>query len=290
MKNLWNLWIFLGFVLNLVYASPENPESFEVSAQQSIECHDKEHVCRAVGAACAKKGKVTLCADTINVYYSVQDKKRTIEKIQAIGHAKLEDPSGVVSGEHLEYWVKSQILEVTGPKNILKTPRFSLTSTKKIRYCHLTHQGEAWRAHWEQEGSSMAADWLQANFTPIDALQKEHNAFKDLPSLGSHGHLELHSIKAKGHVKIVGKKSSMGRADEGYYDACTQKIQVRGNVSLMQETHFAKGETGVFDLQTHCAYLEGQGTKRVQLLLNPQTMNRLKRGPKAVKQHSGEAL
>jgi lipopolysaccharide export system protein LptA len=270
--------IFLLLTLALEKARCDTPSPVTVYGQESMTCLEEKNMCIAVGQAWAKKQDLLVSGDKLCVHFKKVQGKRVITAFEAVGHVKVNHPSGIIVGEHLWYTTATQTLTVRGQLVVLRTQRYLLTAKEKLEYCHQTNRAYAvGSAEFKQGPSTITSDCIEAQFhsstPPSGPLEKK--ALSASPKTES---LTLEWAKTKGHVHIW-QKNQRASGDRSFYDAMTEKVYLWGQVSLSQGKDFAKGDEGVFDLKNKKATLVGD-KRPVYFLLNPQNL----------KHHSGKKL
>jgi lipopolysaccharide export system protein LptA len=238
-------------------ASGQGTLPIEIESEAGIEWRRNEKLYVARGNATAKRGDLTVIADTLSARY--RDKAgggSEIWQIEADGHVRLISPGRTVTGGHAIYNLDTRVLQVTGGNVGVDTGEEKLTADQSLEY---------------QDGPQIAI--ARGNATVIQA-EREVRAdtmtghFQRLAG----GKLDLVRLEADGGVKVKTPDTSATSA-KGDYDLTTDIMTLSGNVKVTNGGNQFNGEFAEVNVKTGVSRLLGStsGSGKVKSLIMPSS-------------------
>jgi lipopolysaccharide export system protein LptA len=234
----------------------------QVTAEQGIEWQQTNRAYVARGNAVAKRGDVTLYADTLTAYYRDVPHSSTTEiwRVVADGHVRITTPTQSVVGDHGVYDLDHSLAIITGKGLKLTTPRDVVTARDSLEWYDdrqlAVARGDALAVHGDRR--------LRADVLAAKVVNQQGQ-----PS-------RISRIDAVGHVLVSGP-TQIGTGDQGVYDVDQQSATLSGHVTLTRGENTLVGEYGVVDFRNDVTRLlprpptPGNPTRgRVQGYLVPQ--------------------
>ncbi|HEX6103361.1 MAG TPA: LptA/OstA family protein [Alphaproteobacteria bacterium] len=228
----------------------------EITAEGGIEWNRNAKTYTARGAAQARRGDLSVSADTLTAHYRVgAEGGSEIYRLEAAGNVRLASQSAVVTGDLAVYDVTSRSMTVTGQSLKLETPTDVLTAKDRLEYSDRTREASA---HGDvavvREGQRLDAEHVIATLAP-----------------GAAGDLALSKVEATGNVRIATPREFV-RADHGTYDVEKQFAILTGGVKVTQDQNQLNGEYAEVDLKSGVSRLLGAppgGSGKVKGLVLP---------------------
>jgi lipopolysaccharide export system protein LptA len=228
----------------------------EITAEGGIEWNRNAKTYTARGAAQARRGDLSVSADTLTAHYREgAEGGAEIYRLEAAGNVRLASQSAVVTGDLAVYDVTSRTMTVTGQSLKLETPTDVLTAKDRLEYSDRTREASA---HGDvavvREGQRLDAEHVLATLAP-----------------GAAGDLALSKVEATGNVRIATPREFV-RADRGTYDVEKQFAILTGGVKVTQDQNQLNGEYAEVDLKTGVSRLLGAppgGSGKVKGLVLP---------------------
>jgi lipopolysaccharide export system protein LptA len=225
----------------------------EITAEGGIEWNRNAKTYTARGAAQARRGDLSVSADTLTAHYREgAEGGSEIYRLEAVGNVRLASQSAVVTGDLAVYDVTSRTMTVTGQSLKLETPTDVLTAKDRLEYSDRTREASA---HGDvavvREGQRLDAEHVLAP--------------------GAAGDLALSKVEATGNVRIATPREFV-RADRGTYDVEKQFAILTGGVKVTQDQNQLNGEYAEVDLKTGVSRLLGAppgGSGKVKGLVLP---------------------
>ena len=116
----------------------------EITADGGIEWNRAAKTYVARGAAQARRGDLSIAADTLTAHYrDGPDGGSEIYQLEATGHVRLASQSAVVTGGRAVYDVATRKMTVTGEGLKLETPTDVLTAQDRLEYSDRTREASA---------------------------------------------------------------------------------------------------------------------------------------------------
>jgi lipopolysaccharide export system protein LptA len=228
----------------------------EITAEGGIEWNRNAKTYTARGAAQARRGDLSVSADTLTAHYREgAEGGSEIYRLEAAGNVRLASQSVVVTGDLAVYDVTSRNMTVTGQSLKLETPTDVLTAKDRLEYSDRTREASA---HGDvavvREGQRLDAEHVLATLAP-----------------GAAGDLALSKVEATGNVRIATQREFV-RADHGTYDVEKQFAILTGGVKVTQDQNQLNGEYAEVDLKSGVSRLLGAppgGSGKVKGLVLP---------------------
>jgi lipopolysaccharide export system protein LptA len=216
-------------------------QPIEITAEGGIEWDRNAQTYVARGAAQARRGDLSVAADTLTAHYREgAGGGSEIYKLEAAGNVRLASQSAVITGDRAVYDVTSRTMTVTGQALKLETPTDVLTARDRLEYSDRTREASA---HGEvavvREGQRLDAEHVTAILAP-----------------GAEGELALSKVEATGNVRIATPREFV-RADRGTYDVEKQFAILSGGVKVTQDQNQLNGEYAEVDLKSGVSRLLG---------------------------------
>lgn len=259
----------------------------EITASNGIEWDRDAQRYIANGDAVAKQGDTTVRGDRLIAWYRPAATGGTeIFRYEAIGNVKFQTPTQTVEGDRGVYDVSSEVVVVTGKALRLTTPTDTLTARDTLEYWSAREIAVArGNAMVVSADRRMTADVMTAHFTQTqpqaarptqpparNARPAARNAPAPAPQ-STGGDQKLSRIEAFGNVH-VSTPTEIARGDRGIYNMQTGIAQLAGNVRLTRGDNQMAGDFAEVNTNTGISRLlarpsEG-GDGRVRGLLTPQ--------------------
>ncbi len=216
-------------------------QPIEITAEGGIEWDRNARTYTARGAAEARRGDLSVVADTLIAHYRDNATNGSeIYRLEAVGHVRLVSTSALVTGDHAVYDVASRTVTVTGGDLRLETETDVVTARDRIEYSDGTRQASAHGAVTVvREGRRLEADHVVATLVP-----------------GPEGKLAVNKVEAIGNVRIATPREFV-RADRGTYDVERQFAVLEGGVKVTQDQNQLNGEYAEVDLKSGVSRLLG---------------------------------
>ncbi|MFN8703469.1 MAG: LptA/OstA family protein [Rhodospirillales bacterium] len=213
----------------------------EITASNGIEWDRDAKRYVATGNAAARQGDTSVYGDRLVAWYREAATGGTeIFRYEAIGNVRFETPTQKVEGDRGIFDVDSEVVVVTGRALRLTTPTDTLTARDTLEYWAAREiavaRGNAMIVSGERR---MTADVMTAHF-----VQQQPQA-------------RTAAAPARGQQNArSGQRPATGNAPGGN-DARLQRVEAFGNVHVSTPTEIARGDRGVYNMQTSIAQLAG---------------------------------
>ncbi|MBI3506162.1 MAG: hypothetical protein HY059_15090 [Proteobacteria bacterium] len=259
----------------------------EITASNGIEWDREAQRYIATGNAIARQGDTTVYGDRLVAWYRPAATGGTeIFRYEALGNVRFTTPTQTVEGDRGVYDVAGEVVVVTGKALRLTTPTDTLTARDTLEYWAAREiavaRGNAMVVSIDRR---MTADVMTAHFTqatpqparpapqPRTARPAARNA-APAPAPSPTGDQRLSRIEAFGNVH-VSTPTEIARGDRGIYNMQTGIAQLAGNVRLTRGDNQMAGDYAEVNTNTGISRLlarpaEGGGDGRVRGLLTPQ--------------------
>lgn len=262
-------------ILGTITAYAQNTPSFgtgskapiEISAEKTLEWHQKDKQYIADGDVEAKQGDVTILAEKMVADYRDDNKGGSVEiwQLTAKQNVKITNADSTATGDEAVYNVDTGIATLTGNNLKLTTPDQLITAQKRMEYNTINGKATAvGNAQITRGADTLTANNITANFT------KDKN-----------GKQALKTAKATGHVVIKTPEETL-TGDNGFYNAANNTAEVKGHVKIVRGPNMLEGERAEINLTTNISKMFGapQTGKRVKGVFFPNSKNDLKEGSK----------
>ena len=229
----------------------------EIEAESGIEWRRNEKQYIARGNATAKRGDLTVHADTLTAHY--RDKAAggsEIWQIDADGHVRLQSPGRTVTGDHGVYNLDTRILKVTGGDLGVDTGKEKLTAADSLEYQDGPQIAFArGNATVVQTGRRVRADTMTGHF------QRQAD-----------GKLDLVRLEADGNVEVK-TPDTYATSNKGDYDLKADIMTLSGNVKVTNAGNQFNGEYAEVNVKTGISRLLGSpsGSGKVKSLIMPSS-------------------
>lgn len=258
----------------------------EITASNGIEWDRDAKRYVATGNAAARQGDTSVYGDRLVAWYRDAAAGGTeIFRYEAIGNVRFETPTQKVEGDRGIFDVDSEVVVVTGRALRLTTPTDTLTARDTLEYWSAREiavaRGNAMIVSGERR---MTADVMTAHFVqqqpqtrqaaaPARGQQNARAGQRPAPANAPGGNdARLQRVEAFGNVH-VSTPTEIARGDRGVYNMQTSIAQLAGNVRLTRGDNQMAGDFGEVNMNTGISRLlsaPGTGDGRVRGLLIPQ--------------------
>jgi lipopolysaccharide export system protein LptA len=290
-------------------AGGDNNKPLDIEAENGIEWQQTNRVYIARGHAKATRGDDSVAADTLYAYYRPaqpgSDKAQAsapataknsadqspfengstqVYRIEADGNVVFSTPTQTAYGDHAIYDVDQALLVVTGKNLKIVTPQDIVTARDSLEWYDQKQigvaRGDAVAIRQGPEKKSIRGDILTAEVTrapnqtsPTQASSKQASPDQASPNQGS----KISRVDAQGHVILV-SEDEIAKGDSGIYNLDTGIATLSGHVTLTRGQNVLSGQYAVVDTNKNVARLlsappSAQATARpprVEGLLIPQ--------------------
>jgi len=235
----------------------QSTSPIEIEAESGIEWRRNEKQYIARGNAMAKRGDLTVHADTLTAHY--RDKKgggSEIWQIDADGHVRLQQPGRTVTGGHAIYNLDTRILKVTGGGVGVDTGKEKLTADDSLEY---------------QDGPQIAIARGNATVVQTDRRVRADTMTGHFQRQ-TDGKLTLMRMEADGHVEVK-TPDTYATSNKGDYDLTADIMTLSGNVKVTNAGNQFNGEYAEVNVKTGVSRLLGNpsGTGKVKSLIMPSS-------------------
>jgi lipopolysaccharide export system protein LptA len=229
----------------------------EIEAESGIEWrrNDKQYIAR--GNAMAKRGDLTVRADTLTAHY--RDKAAggsEIWQIEADGHVRLQSPGRTVTGSHAVYNLDTRVLKVTGGDLGVDTGKEKLTADDSLEY---------------QDGPQIAIARGNATVVQTDRRVRADTMTGHFQRQAD-GKLGLVRMEADGNVEVK-TADTYATSNKGDYDLTADLMTLSGNVKVTNAGNQFNGEYAEVNVKTGVSRLLGSpsGSGTVKSLIMPSS-------------------
>lgn len=240
-----------------VIGGGQSGSPIEIEAEAGIEWRRNEKQYIARGNAVARRGDLTVHADTLTAHY--RDKAAggsEIWQIAADGNVRLEQPGRTVTGEHAIYNLDTRILRVTGSNVGVDTGKEKLTAHDSLEY---------------QDGPQIAIARGNATVVQTDR-QVRADTMTGHFQRDAAGTLKLVRMEADGNVEVK-TPDTYATSNKGDYDLTADIMTLSGNVKVTNGGNQFNGEYAEVNVKTGVSRLLGTpgGTGKVKSLIMPSS-------------------
>jgi lipopolysaccharide export system protein LptA len=229
----------------------------EIEAESGIEWRRNEKQYIARGNAVAKRGDLTVHADTLTAHY--RDKAAggsEIWQIEADGHVRLQQPGRTVTGSHAVYDLDKRVLHVTGGGLGVDTGKEKLTADNSLEY---------------QDGPQIAIARGNATVVQTDRRVRADTMTGHFQRQAG-GKLDLVRLEADGNVEVK-TPDTYATSNKGDYDLTKDIMTLSGNVKVTNAGNQFNGEYAEVNVKTGVSRLLGSasGSGTVKSLIMPSS-------------------
>ncbi len=265
------IWALIGALVWAVGAAPAAAQGLslgggrsdlpiEIDADNGIEWQQQKLLFVARGNARARRGDLTVEAETLRAYYRERkDGSTDIWRLDAQGNVKISTPGETAYGQSAVYNVDNGtlVLKGGGKRVRLVTQQDEITADQQLEYWEKKQMAVArGNALAVRADRRLSADILVAYFRP-----------------DKNGKNEIHRIEAFDNVRIVTAKDTAS-GDRGEYDVKSGIATLTGSVKITRGKTRLKGCRAKVNMNTGVSRLFGCGSaasggQRVRGLIHP---------------------
>jgi lipopolysaccharide export system protein LptA len=270
----------------------EAPKPIEVTADESLEWYQDQHIYVARGHAKAVRNDMVVEADILKAHEREQlakdttkgktatpakpvpatapantpaagmkqtsgDKNETgdIDKMEADGNVRITDPKSRTLGDHAIYDLNTHTILVTGNNLRYETEKQTVTAKDSLEYYEDKKVAVA-RGHAIEDDATRHIEG--------DVMTAE---FADTPN----GQNDLTKVTAEGHVVVVTKTDTVF-GDHGVFDSARNIAIITGNVHITRpDGTQLTGDVAESDFNNNESRILNSGKGRVRALLPQKT-------------------
>ncbi|MDX2027085.1 MAG: LptA/OstA family protein [Alphaproteobacteria bacterium] len=242
----------------------------EITADQSLEWYQDQHIYVARGNARAVRGEMVVEADLLTAHERAKPEggksknpdnaAGDIDKLTAEGNVRITDPKQRVSGEHAVYDLDQHVAVITGKNLKYETEKETVTARDSLEYWDARKMAVArGNARAVGSGRHIEADTLTAEFRETPA-----------------GATELWKMTAAGGVTVI-TKSDVARGDRAVYDINRNIAVLSGNVRITRNDGTQlTGDVGEVDFkQNQSRLMNASKGGRVRALLGAKASGKM---------------
>ncbi len=275
--------------------------ALDITARDGIDWRQSEQMVVAHGDARARRGSVTVTADTLSAWYRKKAGSSgstgaapatgagtvagvpeaggsEIYKMQASGTVRISTQTDLVQADRAVYQMDESVLVLTGRGLKLTTPTQTLTARDSLEYWAQKHmavaRGDA--VALTNDGRRIAADTLVAYTSDSTTPQSTAPNAPPKPAkteaaaaadpLGASG--KLQKMEAFGHVSIRTPTDTV-TGDRAVYVPDTGMARLTGQVRITRGENQLNGSQADVNMKTGVAQLVAVAGERVQGLVIP---------------------
>lgn len=233
--------------------SDDGEGGIEIEADDGIEWIRDQQQYRAYGNATAKRGGVTVVADTLIAHYREDDGKQIVYRLDAEGSVVLVSNQSEASGDKAVYHLDRKVAVLVGQDLQLVTDRGTITAEESLEY-------------WEERSIAVARG--NALVIQQDRRLKAGvlTAFIEPGDENSDGKTRVTRIDATGGVHIS-TPTDIVTGDEGVYMVAEERVTLCGGVKITRDQNQLNGDCAVVDMRTGRSTLQGKSGEKVQGLI-----------------------
>lgn len=228
--------------------------AIEIEADDGIEWIRDLQQYRAYGNATARRGGVTVVADTLTAFYREEDGRQVIYRLDADDNVVITSDSSEASGDQAVYHLDEQVVVLVGEDLQIITDRGTITAEDSLEY-------------WEERRIAVARGnaFVIQNDRRLQAGVL--TAFIDEAEEGEQA--RVRRIDATGGVHIS-TPTDIVTGREGVYMVAEERVTLCGDVKITRDGNQLNGECAVVDMLTGRSTLQAGGDgQRVQGLILP---------------------
>ena len=231
------VFITIFFENLLLSKSKNNPDKapIEIYAEGGIEWNKNKRVYIAKENAEATRGKLTVKADLLEVFYDESSNKNNdIKTLNARGNVLINDDETIIKGgKKASYNIRKEHFIIFGKKVILVSKNDSISSNRKLEF-------------WKSKNIAIATGEAEA----VRDSKYVINADKLVTHLKSmeDGNYEIKKIIAYNKV-IIKTNNEIAYSDKALYNKTSEICKLFGNVRLKKGDSFLTGEYAEMNLK-----------------------------------------
>jgi lipopolysaccharide export system protein LptA len=230
--------------------------AIEIEADNGIEWLRDLQQYRAYGNATAKRGTVTVIADTLVAYYREEDDRQVIFRLDAEGNVIIKSDGSEAFGDKAVYHLDKKVAVLVGKDLQVVTDRGTITAEESMEYWEekriVVARGNALAIQNERR---LKAGVLTAFIEPGEEGQSSRVTRIDATS-GVH----------------ISTPTDIVTGKEGVYNVPEEKATICGKVKITRGSNQLNGECAVVNMLTGRSTLQGKsaGDKVKGLILQTQ--------------------
>jgi len=227
--------------------SDQGSGPLEIDAETTLEWWRDSNSYVATGNARAKRGQVTLYAQTLRAFYREgPNGGNEIHRIEAEGEVRIVSPTERAQGDFGVYDVTAGRLELTGNDLRLETPTDVVTARDSLVYDERKLEAVA-----TGDASAVRADRrIHAEILTAYLQDKGSN-------------LEIRKVDAEQNVCVQSARA-VARGRRGTYNVSAGKAVLSNGVEIVQEGNVLTGDVADVDLNTGISRLRAAPARQQQ--------------------------
>lgn len=214
-------------------ARAETGTPLEISAATSLEWNRPKKTYTARGSAVAKKGNLSIAADTLTAHYSDGKAGSKISRVEAVTGVVVESAPYRAYGDLGTYDMASGLATLTGKDLKVETATETMTGADKIEF-------------------NDAQNTLIATGSPVISRGTDTLTAKTLTltfKTGEDGSRKADTFKATGGITLKTARETL-TGDTATYDIGQGKATVNGHIRIAQGESVIEGTKADIDLAT----------------------------------------
>jgi len=210
-----------------------------------------EHAYVARGNATAKRGDITVRADTLTAHYRpVEGGGTDIYRLDAVGNVVITSPNAKAVGDNGVYDMTNAILVLKGGALKMESQDYTVTARDSLEYWDhkqmAVARGDAVAVTRDRR---LSGDIVTAFFTQAPEADAPKPAKKAKAGSAKADQSQIRRIEAFGHVQIS-TPGEIATGDKGVYDVESGIAKLYGSVKITRGENQLNGEYGEVDLNT----------------------------------------
>ena len=223
------LWVAITLCLGSVVSAKAEP--LEVSADNQLLWDQTKSLYQADGNAIAKRGTQEIAADRLTAYYNDENQSQDITRILAEKNVSFADGEMRGTGQRLDYDIKADLYDLQGPQAVIISKDGEARADTTISF-----ERQKGMIYLRGNGYIQLNDGRLLQGDKIDVTLDEAE--------------EIKIVSASGDVFISQSDGRQANADEGTYDAQTDKAILSGNVKIKDGESILNGQKAEIDFNS----------------------------------------
>ncbi|MBI3419464.1 MAG: hypothetical protein HY053_04970 [Proteobacteria bacterium] len=229
----------------------DGAQFIDVTADESLEWHEKESLYIARGHAVATRGTMKVEADVLKAYNRKNpDGSSQVWRLTAEGHVKIIDSNHEATGDLGEYDIDSRRATLTGGNLRFTSGADIVTASESFEY-------------YEAEGRIIARGNVKAHREGRRVRADEMTAFLANNKTGGQ---DIDHMEARGHVQITTDQDA-ALCDRALYNLSQDSATLTGNVRITRGGNQLHGDKVEANFKTGQSRLINTGGGRVSALI-----------------------
>lgn len=226
-------------------------EFLDITADESLEWHEKNSVYIARGNAIAKRGDMQVRADVLRAFNRKKpDGSSEVYRLVAAGKVEITTKTAKVHGDKGEYDIDEKKATLTGQDLRFESGDDVVTATEAFEYLESESKVIArGKTRAIREGRQVDADEMIAYLAPNKT-----------------GGQDIEKLEARGNVKIVTKEDAVS-CQAAMYNLAKNTATLSGNVRITRGANQLRGDKVEANFKTGQSRLINTGTGRVSALI-----------------------